>query len=123
MTDATVDLVSARRELDAQLNRLQSELVDLEKTRESARNGKDEVAGYGNGVGEAATETFEAERDHALIENLEQMLSQVKLALVRIDEGSYGACVTCAQPIPVERLEALPHASQCVTCKSKEPHH
>ena len=124
MTEATVDLASARKELEAQLSRLDSELVELEKGRESARhNGKDEVAGYGNGVGEAATETFEAERDLALMDNLEQMRGHVREALVRLEDGSYGLCVSCGQAIPRERLEALPHASQCVACKSKDQHH
>jgi RNA polymerase-binding transcription factor DksA len=123
VAEVMVDLVSARKGLNAHLTRLDSELVELQKARESARHDKDETAGYGNHVGEAATETFEAERDLALIDNLEQMRGHVKDALQRIDEGTYGRCVTCAKPIPVERLEALPHASQCVSCKSKEPHH
>jgi DnaK suppressor protein len=123
VTEATVDLVSARQELEAQLVRLDSELGELEKGRENARhNGKDEVAGYGNGVGEAATETFEAERDLALMDNLEQMRTHVKEALTRLDDGTYGLCESCGQAIPRERLEALPHASQCVACKSKEHH-
>ena len=36
----------------------------------------------------------------------------------RIDAGSYGTCETCGKAIPEERLEALPHAALCVTCKS-----
>src|SRR6202171_3481230 len=118
-----VDFVSARQGLNPQLNPLGRELAEPQKARESARHDKDETAGYGNHVGEAATETFEAERDLALIDNLEQMRGHVKDALQRIEEGTYGSCMTCAKPIPVERLEALPHASQCVSCKSKEPHH
>jgi DnaK suppressor protein len=120
---AVVDLERARKDLQAQLVRLDGELVELEKARESVRREKDEYAGYGNGVGEAATETFEAERDLALIDNLEQMRSHVTGALKRIDDGTYGLCVTCGQPIPSERLEALPFADQCVACKSKENHH
>lgn len=123
MSEATVDLAGMRKELETQLARLDGERAELEKGLESARNGKDETAGYGNGVGEAATETFEAERDLALIGNLDQMRGHVVEALARLDDGSYGSCVTCGEPIPHERLEALPHASQCVACKSKEPHH
>jgi DnaK suppressor protein len=123
VAEAIVDLVSARKDLEAQLVRLDSEIFELEKARENTRHGKDETAGYGNGVGEAASETSEAERDLALIDNLEQMRDNVRKALVRVEEGTYGRCVTCGQPIPPERLEAIPHASQCVSCKSKEQHH
>ena len=122
MAEATIDLESARRDLLAHLTRVESELGELEKGREKAREQKDETAGYGNGVGEAATETFEAERDLALIDNLEHVRGQVKMALTRIDDGTYGTCETCGQPIPRERLEALPFAGQCVSCKSRDPH-
>jgi len=108
--------------LVAHLSRVEHELSELEKTRESAREGKDETSGYGNAVGEAATETSAKERDMALIGNLQHVRQQVESALRRIEDGSYGTCETCGQPIPRERLEALPFAGQCVACKSKEQH-
>src|SRR2546421_4084473 len=108
-----------RQELEAQLTRLTGELDTLEKTRQDARVGKDEYAGYGNHVAEAATETFEEERDLTLIAKLEQMRDQVEAALVRIADGTYGRCASCGEEIPLERLEALPFATQCVACKSR----
>jgi DnaK suppressor protein len=122
VAELSLDLDSARRELEAHLTRVNHELSELEKVRESAREGKDETAGYGNGVGEAAVETSAAERDRALIENLEHVQHQVQYALTRLDEGTYGVCETCGQAIPRERLEALPFAGQCVACKSKDQH-
>lgn len=120
--EISLDLDSARRALQAHLSRVDHELGELAKTRESAREGKDETAGYGNGVGEAAAETSSQERDLALIENLEHVRGQVESALGRIEDGTYGTCKTCGQPIPRERLEALPFAGQCVACKSREQH-
>jgi DnaK suppressor protein len=120
---AVVDIERARQDLQSHLGRLDGELVELEKGREAARQGKDEYAGYGNHVGEAASETSATERDLALIDNLEQMRDHVKAALGRIDSGTYGDCQTCGQPIPAERLEARPDADQCVDCKSKENSH
>ncbi len=123
MSNAAVDTEHARQELDAHLTRLAGELAELEKAREASRQEKDEYAGYGNQVGEAASETSEAERNLALIDNLEQMREHIERALKRIDDGTYGLCVTCGKLIPAERLEALPFAEQCVSCKSKENHH
>ncbi|MFY9614545.1 MAG: TraR/DksA C4-type zinc finger protein [Candidatus Dormiibacterota bacterium] len=123
MSNAAVDTVRARQELVSHLSRLDGELNELEKAREASRQEKDEYAGYGNHVGEAASETSETERNLAVIDQLEHMREAVKLALVRLDDGTYGQCVTCGQPIPAERLEALPFAEQCVSCKSKENHH
>ncbi|HEV3231942.1 MAG TPA: TraR/DksA C4-type zinc finger protein [Candidatus Dormibacteraeota bacterium] len=114
----SVDLAQTRADLEARLARLDDELGNLEKGREAARQGKDEYSGYGNHIAEAATETFEAERDLSLIDNLEHMRAQVREALRRVEDGAYGLCQTCGKVIPAERLEALPFATQCVVCKS-----
>lgn len=47
-------------------------------------------------------------------------LLQIDLALEKIDSGSYGLCEECGQPIPRVRLEALPFASNCVSCQRKQ---
>ena len=41
-------------------------------------------------------------------------------ALERIDEGTYGTCVTCARPIGEDRLAAIPWATQCIDCRRAE---
>jgi DnaK suppressor protein len=120
LAEMSVDVASMRKELQQQLVRLNGELTTLEKVREEARQEKDEYSGYGNHIAEAATETSEAERDLVLIDNLEQMRGHVEAALRRIDEGNYGLCQSCGNPIPRERLEALPFADKCVDCKSKD---
>ena len=43
-------------------------------------------------------------------------LLEARVALRRLDEGSYGICEVCTKPIPYERLEAIPHALRCVSC-------
>ena len=43
-------------------------------------------------------------------------LRQVMIALQRIAEGDYGACVECGQPIGDQRLAALPEANTCIQC-------
>jgi RNA polymerase-binding transcription factor DksA len=40
-------------------------------------------------------------------------------ALAAIAAGSYGVCESCGTSIPVERLEAVPHARFCVACASR----
>ena len=51
-------------------------------------------------------------------EQAEALLRQVALALSRIDDGVYGYCLNCEQPIAPARLEAQPHASLCLDCQS-----
>jgi RNA polymerase-binding transcription factor DksA len=44
-------------------------------------------------------------------------LAGIEDALDRMDRGVYGACVQCAAPIPLERLEILPAVALCMTCQ------
>lgn len=46
-----------------------------------------------------------------------QRLRLVEEALQRIEEGEYGYCLNCGQPISPKRLEALPWARYCVKCQ------
>jgi RNA polymerase-binding transcription factor DksA len=42
--------------------------------------------------------------------------AQVLIALDRIEDGTYGRCRVCGEPIPFLRLECVPDTSRCVTC-------
>jgi len=46
-------------------------------------------------------------------------IAMIKQAIVRIDNGQYGICQVCGEPIGKERLEALPYSSMCIKCASK----
>ena len=41
---------------------------------------------------------------------------QVRLALARIENGTYGTCANCGEEIPRPRLEARPIATRCIKC-------
>jgi hypothetical protein len=43
-------------------------------------------------------------------------------ALAKLARGIYGECETCARPIPVARLEAVPYARRCLSCQEREEH-
>ena len=72
-----------------------------------------------NTLDDDITETEGHDRIIATILNLRQRLSEVKKALVRIEDGSYGICKNCGKSIPEERLEAMPSAAICMGCHSK----
>lgn len=48
----------------------------------------------------------------------ERLLVQIEDALTRLNEGTYGRCTRCGQRIRPGRLEALPYAEYCVSCKA-----
>jgi RNA polymerase-binding transcription factor len=68
---------------------------------------------------EEAVDLEQTDVDQALLDNERALLAEVQQALIRIENGTYGICTNCGQPIPEERLEAIPWASLCVTCESK----
>lgn len=49
--------------------------------------------------------------------NDRQLLDSIDAALERIEEGKYGKCVNCGQPIQEKRLEAVPWARLCLRCQ------
>lgn len=61
---------------------------------------------------------FEFEKELSVDRNTRDLLSQVEQALLAIEEGTYGICRVCEEPIPVARLEVLPHTTLCVNCAS-----
>jgi DnaK suppressor protein len=65
---------------------------------------------------EGATIAFERQHVAALLGQARQHLADIDAALRRIDDGSYGVCERCGQPIAEGRLEARPTAATCVTC-------
>jgi DnaK suppressor protein len=67
-----------------------------------------------------ASEMVGREVDVSLEENAELIVREIDLALARIDTGTYGTCVRCGNPIPEERLTAVPYATLCVACKREE---
>ncbi len=46
-------------------------------------------------------------------------IREIRSALDRIEQGTYGECERCEEPIPPKRLDALPWARLCVKCQSK----
>ena len=63
--------------------------------------------------------TAERGEVEALAGNLRESLTDVEAALVKLDNGTFGVCEGCGQPIAPDRLEAKPAARLCMECASK----
>ena len=74
----------------------------------------DLAIGSGDHIADSASETYLRELDGGLEENADHLLSEIEAALGRIDDGTYGLCVSCGKPIAPERLEAVPYAARCI---------
>ena len=62
-------------------------------------------------AGESVNESDEDMKNKALSDHLELRLRDVNNALKRIEDGNYGICEICKEPIPLERLKANPAAA------------
>lgn len=65
---------------------------------------------------EHATETEGDEVLEGLGNAALQEIAQIKDAIGRMENGTYGKCTSCGLPIPVARLEAVPFAARCMDC-------
>ena len=104
-------LESERERLIEEFEQLKASANTTEERREGSPFGKRE---------EEATETLELEKRLALEKRIREQLVGVEHALHKFEEGTYGLCDNCGQPIDPERLEALPQASLCMNCKAQQ---
>ncbi len=83
--------------------------------------------GEGNAGGLAFDQNFAdtsqvtAERGEveAVTGSLKESLAEVEDALAKLEQGTYGICERCGQPISAARLEARPAARWCIACASR----
>ena len=68
---------------------------------------------------EGVTIGFERAQLLGLLEGARSDLDAVERAEQRLAAGTYGHCLRCGAPIPVERLDALPAAETCLACASR----
>ena len=68
---------------------------------------------------EGVTIGFQRAQLLGLLEGARRDLDAVERAAQRLAEGTYGRCLRCGEPIPAERLEALPAAETCLACASR----
>jgi DnaK suppressor protein len=103
-------LESEKKRLVEELAQIEANVRPTDVRREGSPFGKRE---------EEATESLELEKRLALEKQARENLAGVEHALHKFEEGTYGLCDSCGQPIALDRLEALPQASLCVECKAK----
>ncbi|HVR85816.1 MAG TPA: TraR/DksA C4-type zinc finger protein [Planctomycetota bacterium] len=67
-----------------------------------------------------AAEVCEQNISIQMLGRLQAELEEIRGALERIEDCSYGSCEQCGKPIPQARLDAIPTADTCIPCKSAQ---
>ncbi len=115
----TVDenkLAELRQRLEEERKSLE---VQLEDMGVSPQTGAPDDVSFEQGFADSGQATAEKARLLSIAEGLLETLHDVDAALKRMDEGTYGTCSVCGDEIPIERLEARPHANLCMACKQR----
>ena len=83
---------------------------DVRAGQESADDGTEDIV-------DRANNSYNRELMFSLSDNERATLLQIENALRRMEEGIYGKCSNCGQPINILRLEAVPWARFCIDCQ------
>jgi DnaK suppressor protein len=105
------DLDAIRRELEARRDRARERVATLAQRPELGA-----AQGFGKRIGDGTTEAISRLTDIGVGSSLEAGLVRTERALAKLDEGTYGTCDACGEPIAAARLQALPDSVLCVSC-------
>ena len=89
----------------------------VEEVGKSALYGKGQEDDSIKDLGDQATTAYTREFLFELGNGDRRLLKEVVTALQKIDEGAFGSCERCGEPIVEKRLEALPFARYCIGCQ------
>ncbi len=110
MEDSVNNLQTIRQRLEARLAQLEQRLDRIERNRRRV----------GNTLERDWQEQAAVRQNDEVLDGLHEeesiQIVAIHAALKRIDEGTYGTCVACDEPIAAKRLEALPYTTLCIEC-------
>ncbi|MFQ5601963.1 MAG: TraR/DksA family transcriptional regulator [bacterium] len=108
-------LLDKRKEILKELGQLKD--GEMSATLKDASG---ENSAYSFHMADVGTDNMEREKKFFFATKEGRFLYHIEQALERIEEKTFGVCHECGNPIGKERLEAVPHARLCITCKSNE---
>jgi len=94
------ELQAKKQELSARLERITANLQ----------------RGFDADSKEMAKELEDSEVVDALGNEARAEIAKISAALVRLDNGRYGTCVECSEPIEADRIKVYPYADECIEC-------
>ena len=97
--ESVLDIARMERRLQEQLERSEGQLLELEKVLTDG-------------------DTIQEDRDNTrlVVDSIREDVRQIRRALGRIENGTFGQCVTCGSTIPPERVETIPFVTYCARC-------
>jgi DnaK suppressor protein len=112
----TIDLNKMKARLEAKRDELQTNIAGLSEAHPVPTDPVEASEGPQD-FEEVAVDFLETQQEQSILVNEQALLTEVLQALKRIDDGTYGKCVDCGNPIPEKRLEAIPWAARDIKCE------
>lgn len=106
-----MDLDAVRKELEARRDDIRARVATLAKRPERGAS-----QGFGKRIGDGTVEAISRFNEIGVGTSLEAGLERTERALAKLDEGTYGRCDNCGQPIAEKRLRAMPDVVLCIDC-------
>lgn len=110
--------IEAFRKLLLELRRRYSERVE-ELAEEAFTPDAGGVSASPSHLGDVGSDYYSQEVSLDLLENEREALQEINDALMRVEQGVFGLCEECGQPISKERLESIPYTRYCISCARK----
>lgn len=85
----------------------------------SARDASGDLSGYSYHMADVASDDYERDFSLGRATDEQKILYRIDEALKRMEEGTYGSCLSCDKPIAKKRLNAIPYTELCIECQKK----
>jgi RNA polymerase-binding transcription factor len=108
-------LMDERRKLLKEMGHLENNVLKVNQ-----RDSAGDLSGYSFHMADVGTDAMEREKAFLFASNEGHLLREIDDALRKIYGGEYGICEMCEKPIARARLEAVPYARLCKSCKEAE---
>jgi len=111
MATEALDLDDVRRRLLARQEELRGRITEFARPPERGAE-----LGFGKRIGDGTLEAVSRLNDVGVGGSLEVSEDRVSRALAKLDEGTYGLCDACGEPIAPGRLKVAPESVLCIAC-------
>ena len=112
---ATIDLKAAAAHLQEEREKVVHQMADFGADEFGELTG---AVDYGDAFADGGAATAERTEVLGLVETLKHRLDDIDRALSKIEDGTYGTCENCGNPIGEARMEFRPTSTFCVDCKT-----
>ena len=115
-TDA--DIKAFQKQISDKKRKISDEMDVLKKRADEMLKSSTSNALYSSHMADASADHVEMEKTYYMIAREKKFIQYLDKALLMIQEGTFGVCISCDKLIDKERLQEVPHTTKCFDCKS-----